>query len=226
MTRKAWFCFESVFGKWSPVIYYDEEPSKEYHRSVFEKEHTPYILIPAEFIAGDEVFVSFHELQSMLQIPTPPPTLPIEEPVMVRPVEGYITSQGQYFDTEAKATLYEAGFDLRNAFHKAIVAFSLEQNQALPTETVETAVSLILDVLKAEHETAIKYLTAVGTVSRADAVGGHSASDTPQDVQSISSVPGESMDESAAAKDEFAPDGSLVEQPALQQQHKSSKRRK
>ncbi len=31
---------------------------------------------------------------------------------MVRPVEGYITSQGNFFDDENEAELYEAGYEL------------------------------------------------------------------------------------------------------------------
>lgn len=114
--RRAWFCYELSFGRPCPVIYYDEYPPK-----LFPKEATPQRLQIVEIshlIPQVDGEYSLSEMQQLypiskvLQKETSDANVKTKEQQMARPVSGYQTSQGNFFETEEEANLFEATYEL------------------------------------------------------------------------------------------------------------------
>ena len=117
MNRRAWFCYELNFAnRPTPVIYYDDPPPR-----MFPKEATPRRLQVVEISDlspepdGEHSFAvlqKLYPLSKVLQKETSDAIVQSKEKQMARPVTGYQTSQGNFFETEEEANLFEATYEL------------------------------------------------------------------------------------------------------------------
>jgi hypothetical protein len=257
MARKAFFCYEqTTHGIWSPVVHYDEiiDPmSKETKPS-----RTVPILIERTYMGDSEIAVSFATLQALYPLDADKALQnesirsrlnQFRRKPVVRPVEGFQTSQGEFFDTENKANLYENGFILRMAFAGMIKGAMPE----LATDAVEGAVTAILEEIKANHETVTRYCDAVAMLNEdadaaakaradgegasepdrvsdsgeeADEVDGHAAAHLTEDGASIRSASGSRVDGEATTEAEPERSGKVVEPAPVRPNGNAGKRRK
>lgn len=126
MTRRAWFCYEFVHDYIpSPVVYYDVLPQASANGKEAVKprvQTTEVTHLWGSFPGGFLLHVLSHAY------PYNPPLKKetsgdIKEATMTRPVQGYQTTQGAFFDTEMEANLYEATYDLEVAATEAVAEF-------------------------------------------------------------------------------------------------------
>jgi len=255
--RNAFFCYErTTHGLWSPVVHHDEiidSMSKE-----ARPERTVPIRILSQHMGDSEIAVSFATLQALYPLDADKALQnesirsrlnQFRRKPVVRPVEGFQTSQGEFFDTENKANLYENGFILRMAFAGMIKGAMPE----LATDAVEGAVTAILEEIKANHETVTRYCDAVAMLNEdadaaakaradgegasesdrvsdsgeeADEVDGHAAAHLTEDGASIRSASGSRVDDEATT--EVDPQGSreVVEPVPFRPNRFTGKRRK
>src|SRR5690606_19959764 len=96
-------------GKWSPVLYHGEMPKRV--QKVITTE-------PVEIREDHEP--SFGYLIKQF----PPPQ---EEIKMVRPIEGFTTKDGKFFENEDEATIHEVVFELTGNFRDFVKETSFEQ---------------------------------------------------------------------------------------------------
>jgi len=156
MLRKAFFAYQLSFsGKWCPVILYDEDPRVRQH--VNGKETKPTFLnitpIDQQFLSEDEVTISFSQLQKLY-----PPPLTKEtsgDTTMVRPVQGFVTSQGKYFDDQKEADYYEASFELNATLFKLLV-----DRYGLSKDDAASICQQIIDDLWSNRKIIEEYLNA------------------------------------------------------------------
>lgn len=124
MTRKAWFCYEQDQSNQPvPVIFYDEIPTSAGKRKILQSWEIPEeIAETLSFKALQDMYPYFSQ-QETLQYTTNPVVSEQMETQMTRPVEGFLTSQGKFFESKLDADLYEARYNLNSAIAKA--AFSI-----------------------------------------------------------------------------------------------------
>lgn len=186
--RDAWFCYEMTFdGSFVPVIYYDEYPKK----SAGGKENTPdrlqIIKIPYNSAQPDGEY-SLSQLQKLYPNPKGLQKRELslidnrQEKQMARMVTGYMSSQGQFFDTAAQADLYDASYELTQAVTAAVVRqFGDEKSQ----EEVNGYADGIRSFITENEKIIREYLDARAAVqgsNRVDnEVGGPTAGDNPPD---------------------------------------------
>lgn len=139
---RYYFCYEmSITGQWSPVLYHGERP---------QRQHRPATALVA-YDSPEEP--SFATLMRIF------PRIVEEETVeMVRPVEGFQTKDGKFFDDERSATVHETTYELSSAFYKQATLWpgvnSLADN--IKDDIVEAALQFLRD----NRETVVRYLEA------------------------------------------------------------------
>lgn len=234
---KVFFGYELWFdGRWVPIIYTDRTPTPLAKESI--REHTPWIQLHP-----DDVMFSIPLLQRLYPLDTDKAlqnelierTKQERMKKMARPVEGFLTSQGKFFDTEAKANLFETNLMLRDILRDQFSAF-----------TPETITS-ILDLIKVHHELVSEYIQAVKTVigqTQADGQGrgatgtaqgvsevrdevdGQTTVDNPPNDPPLWEQEGIQVGDEAVAEAATVDDGETVELGAVRNPSSSSKRRK
>jgi hypothetical protein len=145
---KFFFGYEkNALGNWGPVLYHKEAPKVKDGYTLSSngpmKEATAFVAIEAD----EEP--SF----GLLTKQYPPP----QEIEMVRPVEGFRTKDGQFFETEWEAEIHETVFILTDNFRrfvgeKELAFFSPDQQ--------DTAVLRGLEFILENGDTIRRYLDA------------------------------------------------------------------
>lgn len=191
--RDAWFCYEKNFaGKYIPVIYYDEPPAK----SMNGKENTPdriqVIKVPeiSTETDGEYSLITLQKLYPNLKLLQKESSSVIDkekEKEMARPVNGYMSSQGQFFDTEAQADLYDATYELTQA---ATAAVRKEFGDDRSQEDINTIADGIRSFITENERVIREYLdarTAITKDASGDAAGMDRSptGDNPSDDTSI-----------------------------------------
>lgn len=256
--RKAFFAYQqSNIGTWEPVIFYDSIPTAG--SGAKSKEDIPVLSNTAPVATTDdgETFLGFAELQLMfpldadkrLQNETIRTRInKLRRKSMVRPVEGFQTAQGKFFETEAQADLYENGFILRDILRD----MAKTKNPMATTDAVDALVGDVLDALKINYEVAARYLEAVKKLAEAQErpagavpdAGGHvedaglRAGSQSTDVKDGQSTPGNQADDPSLrdetgdevggetiTQDELASAGGALEQRTVRDVIESGKRR-
>lgn len=135
--RKAFYCEEINFaGQFIPVIYYDELPTSSVNgkEGIRQRRNIHDI---SELVEGDEYPGSILFLQKLYN---PPP--PKKEKPMARPVKGFLSATGQFYDTLAEAEFHDASNEIFDSMRKIVA-------QQFPNATSEQ-ISEIVDFMVRE----------------------------------------------------------------------------
>lgn len=197
---KAWFCYERDFAdRPVPVIYYDELPStsaggKENIRKrsqIVEISHLP------KGPDGEYSFAELLHLYPLLKSNGDNGIVNDKEKNMSRPVSGFLTSQGQFFETQQEADFYDATYELNRAATRAVAehgGFDAEQADSI-AEGIKAFIGDNEKVIR-EYLNARAALTTDGSASHVQ-VDGSTAEDNPTDDPSIRSSSDTQLDEEA-----------------------------
>lgn len=178
-TRRAWFCYEHNFAMhYSPVIYYDELPIKMQGKDM----HRVQVVEITDLPVGVDGEFSFAQLQDLypLQIREDSAIREDKEKEMSRPVSGFLTSQGQFFDTKEEADFYDAAYELNVACLKAVKEHGYEDEEQASSvaEGIQRFISDNASVIE-------EFLSTKGALDRVsksrDGVDGHTTGDNPTD---------------------------------------------
>lgn len=164
--RKAWFCYEFVHEERpAPVVYYDYLPVASASGKENIKPRVQLVEI-SHLTELNQPIPSLITLSNMYPY-KPPLKIPhqdAKEIVMTRPVSGFQTSQGKFFDTEEEANLYEASFDLNEATTAAVRSFEPETIGDFPIE--DSLVKGITSFIASNEKLISKYLNARAAMLR------------------------------------------------------------
>lgn len=233
MTRKAWFCYEG--DNQSPVIYYDFLPTTSVNGKETVKKKKQVVEIshlldvdgkaPPLFMLVKDYPMS-KVLDERLKKPERNGSINQQETKMVRPVSGFQTSQGTFYETEREAVLFEASFALHEAVTDAVAAFGVDRNEPL----FETFVDGVKDFVSHNEKVVKDYLEAKAafTVERDgelaakygskkdDGLDGQSAGDSAVDDPSVRSEDNQQVDSPPDAEDQSSTTGTTThEEPDL-----------
>lgn len=179
LMRRAWFCYEHNFAmRYSPVIYYDELPVRMHGKVT----HRVQVVEITNLPVGVDGEFSFAQLQDLypLQIREDSAIRENKEKEMSRPVSGFLTSQGQFFDTKEEADFYDAAYELNVACLKAVRDHGYEDEEQASTvaEGIQRFISDNAPVI----EEFLSTKSALDRVSKGgDGVDGHTTGDNPSD---------------------------------------------
>lgn len=132
---------------------------------------------------------------------------------MTRPVEGFMTKQGKFFESENEANFYEAAYALNKAAATGVVALGVSGE-----ENVEEAVKAIINFISVNRELVTEYIHTRRTLEderTRDAMDGQPAFDNSADDPSIRSESDIQMDETPSTETQSQTTGEPPEQPPI-----------
>lgn len=143
------FYEKNSLGKWSPVLYHGEKPKIKDGYTTSVNGQQKQATVPVEI--REEFEPSFGFL--MKQFPPP------QEQIMVRPIEGYKTKDGKFFENEKDATIHEVVYELTGALREFLKETVFEET---PPEAQDEFVLRGLQFVSENAETVRRYLDAIG----------------------------------------------------------------
>ncbi len=112
------FCYEKqTTGNWTPVLYHNHPPAIKEGRLLTSNGLLNEVTTPVEIKEDFEPSISMLAKQ-----------FPREEPKMVRPVEGFQTTTGKFFEDEIDAIRSETAYALTTAFQEAAKQYPMLQD--------------------------------------------------------------------------------------------------
>lgn len=231
---------QQQFGSWAPVVFHDIPPTLHVTTAIREAivEHTPWQLIDtAEAALSLSVLQKLYPLDAdkLLKNETIRRNEEERKRKMVRPVEGFLTTQGKWFDTEAKANLYETNVILREVISEEAKNFL----KTTDVDEVTDAVTAILDLIKAHHVVVMEYVNAVREVIKqtelrpdeaesqgGNGVGGQTTTDNSSDGTPVWELEGSPVVDETTTKTTAVSDGEGLEPSTVPLKPVSSKRRR
>ena len=135
---------KSQVGKWSPVLYHNERP-KRIHQPV----STELVEIREEFEPSFGYLIKKY----------PPPQ---EEIKMVRPIEGFTTKDGKFFEDESSAIIHETVYELTGKLREFLKGSVFEQ---MPEEAQDEFILKGLQFISENEPTVRRYLDVVNRTS-------------------------------------------------------------
>ena len=109
---KYFFCYQKGIGdKWSPILYHREMPAVKDGYLMSANGQLCQVTRPVVIEQDAEPSFGFLEKKY------PPPQKEVEMP---RPVEGFKTNDGKFFETEDEAIIHEATSELAENFYKLV----------------------------------------------------------------------------------------------------------
>jgi len=201
--KQAWFCYVLIHGYIpAPRIYYDILPLDKYiDRVQLTNVSDLAERTPKHFTL--DLLAAMYPYIPPLKEESSDATIATKEKQMTRPVTGFQTSQGNFFETEAEANLFEASYELHEATTTAVHNFEPRpaDDQSFEDSLVEGIKAFI-----ASHERIIrKYLDARATLtpkglSDTVSVDGPPAKADPSNDPSVRSKDNPRLDEKATTK--------------------------
>lgn len=140
---KYFFCYEQgASGIWSPVLYHGSPPARQ------QRNATALVA----YDSPEEP--SFYTLQQLF---------PIERYIeVVRPVEGFQTKDGKFFDDERSATVHETTFELASEFYKRATLWPAIE--PLADKVKDEIIEQGLLFLRENRDVILRYLEATHAV--------------------------------------------------------------
>lgn len=146
---KFFFCYEKVLGKWSPVLYHHNEPQwKDGYIMSLNGQQQPATRPVAVEAEQEPTFASLMKRY-------PPPH---EEQKMVRPIEGFRTKDGKFFENEDDATLHEVVSDLTNNLREYM---GEDMTANLPGEVQDEVILNILRFIGENKDHVSRYIDVI-----------------------------------------------------------------
>ena len=212
MTRRVWFGYElDHSNKPTPVLFYDDPPPKSHGKcpivQVVELE------APQSELSFRSLCVIYPYLPQQETLQTTTSVVSSKEKQMTRPVEGFMTKQGKFFETEAEANFYEAAFALNKAAATAAVALGVSGE-----ENVEEAVKALINFIAFNRDLVTDFIGARRALEEQqtrDAMDGQPAFDNTADDPSVWDEPDTQVAETPSTETQSQTTGEPPEQPPI-----------
>lgn len=179
--RRAWFAYEMNFDEcYQPVIYYDELPAKPLGSR--RERHNRILTVEITHLLPDENDPPFAQLQVLYPLKIREETVIREErkeKQMARPVQGFLTSQGKFFDTKEEADFYDASYELDVAIIKAAESLGIEDDAQ--TQSISKGIRDFITANAATIEELLSTRKALANVGKSDELDGPTADHNPTD---------------------------------------------
>lgn len=212
MTRRVWFGYElDHSNRPTPVLFYDDPPPKSHgKRPIVQVVELDEPQATFSFYSLCVIYPYIPQQETLQSTPT---VVSSKELNMTRPVNGYMTKQGKFFESEAEANFYEAAYALNKAAATGVVALGVTGE-----ENVEETIKAIVDFIAFNRDLVTEYLRARGTLEDEQTdhvVDGQSTEDNPPDDPSIRSGPDTSVAETPPTETQSQTTGEPPEQPPV-----------